>query len=219
MIDVPVYNADGEQIDTVQLDEARFGGRVRPVLLKQAIVMYQANQRQGSAAQKSRGMVSGSTRKLFRQKGTGNARVGPIRTGKRRGGGRTFASRPRDFSQGMPKRMRRLARDNAILAKARSQDIAIMDGLDFPEPKTKRFAAMLSAVGADRGCLVALAEPNVNIWKSGRNIPKAFILPVAQLNAYEILRRRKLLLTRQAFDAINAGAGARPARAAPETSD
>ena len=205
MIDVPVYNASGNQVGTVALDEARFGGEVRPALLKQAVVMYQANRRQGTVGTKSRGMVEGSTRKIYRQKGSGNARMGTVRTPVRRGGGHAFAKRTRDFSQSMPKRMRRLARDNAILAKAQANDVLVIEGLEFDAPKTKRFASLLSSVGADRGCLLALHEPNENVWKSARNIPRTEVCAVEQLNAYEILRRKKLMLTMPAFKAITKG--------------
>ena len=114
MIDLAVYNRDGEEIDSLKVDEAAFGSSVRYPLLKQAIVMYHANKRVGTAATKSRGMVKGSTRKLFRQKGTGNARVGNARTGKRVGGGVTFAKVARDFGKRMPKKQRKLARDSAL---------------------------------------------------------------------------------------------------------
>ncbi len=109
MIDVAVHNREGDEIDSLQVDESLFGASVRHSLLKQAIVMYHANKRVGTAATKSRGMVDGSTRKLFRQKGTGNARVGNSRTGKRVGGGVTFAKVKRDFGKRMPKKQRRLA--------------------------------------------------------------------------------------------------------------
>ena len=215
MIDVPVYNAEGKQVDTVQLDAARFGGKVRPVLLKQAVVMYEANRRQGTAATRSRSETEGSTRKLYRQKGTGNARMGMLRTPVRRGGGHAFAKKARDFSQRMPKRMRRLARDNAILAKAQANDLVVIEGLAYEAPKTRRLVALLAAVGADRGCLLALHRPDVNIWKSGRNIPGTDVRQVSQLNAYEILRRRKLLVTREAFECMTRGAPAGPLPAEP----
>ena len=210
MLDVPVYNESGEQIETVSVDEARLGGRVRPALLKQAAVMHLANRRQGSAANRSRGMVAGSTKKLYRQKGTGNARAGSSRTVIRRGGGMAFAKRARDFRQAMPKKMRRLARDSAILAKILSGDLLLLDDLQYDEPKTKRFAEMLRALKAERGCLVALAEPDTNVYKSGRNIPKTDILPVEQLYAYEVLRRRRLLMTKATLTALleRPGAGA-----------
>ena len=121
MIKLPVYNTTGKQVETLAIDEALLGAEVRPGLLKQAYVMFHANRRQGSAKTRSRGMVDGSTRKIFRQKGTGNARMGTRRTGIRRGGGVIFAkSRTRaDFRQRMPKKMRQLANRNALLAKLR----------------------------------------------------------------------------------------------------
>jgi large subunit ribosomal protein L4 len=107
MIDVAVYNVEGQEVENLRVDEATLGGSVRHALLKQAIVMYHANKRVGTATTKGRGMVAGSSKKLFRQKGTGNARVGNIRTGKRRGGGMIFAKSPRDFRQRMPKKTKK----------------------------------------------------------------------------------------------------------------
>lgn len=200
MIELPVYDESGKQVGTASLDETLFGKEPRPELLKQAIVMYQANRRQGTAANKSRGMVEGSTRKLYRQKGTGNARAGSIRTPVRVGGGVAFAKTARDFGKDMPKKMRRLARDQAILAKAQAADAVIVDGLKFDGPKTKRVAALLKAIKADRGCVITLAEPDSNLHLSSRNIPKTDVRLVEELNAYEILRRRKLVFTKAAFD-------------------
>ena len=206
MIDLPVYDATGKQTGTVPLDESLFGTRVRPRLLKQAIVMYEAAAHQGTAATRGRGQVVGSTKKLFRQKGTGNARMGARRTCIRRGGGVAFAKKTRDMRKRMPKKMRRLARDNAILAKASSNDALVLEGLGFETPKTSKMAGLLKAVGADRGCLLALADYDVNIWKSSRNIPRTDVCIVDQLNAYSVLRCRKLLLTREAYDRLVVGA-------------
>jgi len=216
MIDVPVYNMSGEQTGAVQIDEASLGGRVRLDLLKQAVVMWRANQRQGSARTKSRGMVRGSTHKLFRQKGTGNARMGASRTVIRRGGGVAFAKKDRSFRRDMPRKMRQLARNSALLAKLRSDAVAIVDPLAFDGPKTKTFHAMLRAVGADRGCVLALDSPSLAVYKSGRNIPATEIRQVHELNAYEILRRRKVLFTRAAFEAVVANPRTYRAEAAAE---
>lgn len=207
MIDVPVYSMDGKQSGSRQIDPDILGGQVNSKLLKQAIVMYRANMRQGTSTTKSRSMVVGSTRKLFRQKGTGNARMGTIRTNIRRGGGVAFAKRNRDFSQAMPKKMRRLARNQAILAKMTSADAMIVEGLSFDAPKTKKFAEMMSAVGAGRGCLVALGQADRNVYRSGRNIPKAEVKIFGELSAYDVLRRAKLILTPEAFDALTTNAG------------
>ena len=115
MIEVTIFNQAGDKVDTIQVDEAKLGGEVRKNLLKQALVMYHANQRQGSVRTLARGEVAGSTRKMFRQKGTGNARTGGIRNPIKKGGGHAKQKRPKDWRQAMPKKARRLARDSAIL--------------------------------------------------------------------------------------------------------
>ncbi len=199
MIDLAVYNTDGKEVDTLKVDEAALGGSVRHPLLKQAIVMYHANKRVGTAATKSRSMVSGSSKKLFRQKGTGNARVGNARTGKRVGGGVTFAKTPRDFSQRMPKKQRRLARDSAILAKLMGNDVVVVDGLSFEKPRTKDFVNILSNLKIDRSCLVTVNSEDSNLCKSANNVPKVAVLPVSQLNAGDICRHRKMLFTKEAL--------------------
>lgn len=202
MIDVPVFNMSGEQTGTMQVDEAVLGGRVRYDLLKQAVVAFTTNQRQGSARTKSRGMVVGSTRKLYRQKGTGNARMGTVRTNIRRGGGVAFAKQERNYRREMPRRMKQLARNSALLAKMKDKQVAVVDPLTLDAPKTKAFAAMLKAIGGSRGCVVALEAPNPVVVKSGRNIPKTDVRLVHELNAYEILLRQKLVLTRGALEAV-----------------
>lgn len=206
MLEVPVYTTEGKQTGQMGIEEDHLGSRVRPPLLKQAIVMYQANLRQGTAAGKSRGQVKGSTRKLYRQKGTGRARVGSARTPQRRGGGQAFAKTARDFRLRMPKRMRRLASLNAVLAKILAGDVLILDELSFSEPKTNKLKSILSAVGAQRGCVVALDAPDKVIYQSGTNLPKTDIRPVRELNAYDVLRRNKLIFTKPAFEALTAWA-------------
>src|SRR6185437_12991090 len=156
MIEVPVYNQTGQKIDTVQIDEQKLGGEVRTNLLKQAIVMYHANQRQGTVRTLARGEVAGSTRKMFRQKGTGNARTGGIRNPIKKGGGHAKQKRPKDWRQSMPRKARRLARNNAILKKIQSQDIRIVDAIKLDQPKTKQVAQIFKALGIDRSCLLAL---------------------------------------------------------------
>ena len=199
MIDLAVYNTDGKEVDSLKVDEAALGGAVRYSLLKQAIVMCHANKRVGTAATKSRSMVAGSSKKLFRQKGTGNARVGNIRTGKRVGGGVTFAKSLRDFRKRMPKKQRRLARDSAILAKLLSNNLVVVDGLSFEKPKTKDFVSILNNLKIDRSCLVTISSEDVNIYKSVKNIPKVAVAPVDKLNAGEICSYRKMLFTKDAL--------------------
>jgi large subunit ribosomal protein L4 len=202
MIDLAVYNTDGQEVESLKVDEAVFGGSVRYPLLKQAIVMYHANKRVGTAATKSRSMVAGSSRKVFRQKGTGNARIGNIRTGKRVGGGVTFAKSPRDFGKRMPKKQRRLARDSAILAKLLSNNVVVVDGLNFEKPKTKDFIGVLNNLKIERSCLVTINSADVNLYKSAKNVPKVAVMPVSELNAGDICNYRKMLFTKEAFLAV-----------------
>jgi len=202
MIELTVYNRSGQEVDKVNIDETVLGGAVRYALLKQAIVMYHANQRVGTAATKSRGMVAGSTKKLYRQKGTGNARVGNRRTGIRTGGGVIFAKAPRDFSQTMPRKQRRLARDSAVLAKLRKNQVVVVDGLDFDKPQTKEFANVLRSLKIDRSCLVAVPEYDENVYKSVRNVQKVAVLPVADLNAGDICTHQRILFTKDALVAF-----------------
>ena len=199
MIKLAVYNRQGKEVESLKVDETVFGGTVRYPLLKQAIVMYHANKRVGTAATKSRGMVSGSTRKIFRQKGTGFARAGTRRTGKRVGGGVTFAKAVRDFSKRMPKKQRRLAADSAVLAKLLNNNVVVVDKLDFEAPKTKDFVNVLGNLKIDRSCLVMTDSLNENIYKSARNIPQVAVMPVAQLNAGDVCNHSKLLFTKEAF--------------------
>ncbi len=199
MIYLAVHNRDGREVESLKVDESAFGGRVRHQLLKQAIVMYHANKRVGTAVTKGRSMVAGSTRKLFRQKGTGNARVGNIRTAKRVGGGVTFAKVARDFSQGMPKKQRKLARDSAVLARLLSNDVTVVDELKFEKPRTKDFSNVLGNLKIQRSCLVTVGEYDDNLYRSARNISKVTIMPVAELNAGDICNHRKILFTKEAF--------------------
>jgi large subunit ribosomal protein L4 len=202
MIDVAVYNKEGKELESLQVDEGVFGGVVRYPLLKQAIVMYHANKRVGTAATKSRGMVQGSTAKLFKQKGTGNARVGNARTGKRVGGGVTFAKVARDFGKDMPKKQRRLATNSAILSKLQDGSVVIVDELNFDAPKTKDFVSILSNLKIDRSCLVTTMEQDNNVYKSARNITKISVIKVADLNAGDICNRQKMLITKEAFETL-----------------
>jgi large subunit ribosomal protein L4 len=202
MIELPVFNQAGQKIDTVQVDEAKLGGEVRPALLKQAIVMYHANQRQGTVRTLARGEVAGSTRKMFRQKGTGNARTGGIRNPIKKGGGHAKQKRPKDWRQSMPKKARRLARNSAILSKIQSQDIRVIDQIALEQAKTKHVAQMFKALGIDRSVLFALDGHDPLIERSARNIDRTTLTTVAQLNAWDILKSRTLLVTRAGLQQI-----------------
>ena len=202
MLEVPVYNTAGEQIETLKVDEERFGKEVNVTLLKQAIVAYQANRRQGSASTKSRGMVKGSTRKIFRQKGTGRARRGNVRTNVLRGGGVAFAKLPLNRRKGLPKKMRRKALDSAILAKILGEDLLVVDGLSIPEPKTKAVVEILGNLKINRSCLLTIPGRDEALWKSARNIPDLTVRVTNELNALDVATRQKMLVTREAMDVL-----------------
>jgi len=207
MIEVPIYNQSGKQVGTLPIDESALGGEVRHALLKQAYVMFHANRRQGSARTKNRSRVEGSTRKLFRQKGTGNARMGTVRTNLRKGGGVAFAKlrTHEDFRRDMPEKMRKLANRNALLAKLVDNEVKCFDKLAFSEPKTKSFGAMLEAVGVNRTCLVALDPSNVNAERSARNIASVKTIAANNLNAFELLNHRYLVTDKATLEAFVAG--------------
>jgi len=199
MIELAVLSREGKKVETLTVDESVLGGRVRFPLLKQAIVMYNANRRVGTAATKNKSLVEGSTRKLYRQKGTGNARAGQVRTHKRVGGGVAFAKVARDFGKEMPKKQRRLARDSAVLAKLLDQKVVVISELVFDRPKTKDFVEILGNLGITRSCLVAIRALDPNVYRSARNIPKVVVSPVADLNAGQICGHERMLFTKEAL--------------------
>ena len=202
MIEVPVFNQTGQKIETFKVDEAKLGGEVRTHLLKQALSMYHANQRQGTVRTLARGEVEGSTRKIFRQKGTGNARQGTIRQPVRKGGGHAKQKRPKEWRQALPKKAKRLARNSAILSKIQSNDIRVLDKIELSAPKTKHVAAIYKALGIDRSCLVALAGRDEAVERSARNLERTTLTTVAQLNAWDILRNRTLIVTKAGLEQI-----------------
>ena len=202
MIEVPIFNQAGTKVDTLQVDEEKLGGTVRKNLLKQAIVMYHANLRQGTVQTKARGEVAGSTRKMFRQKGTGNARTGGIRNPIKKGGGHAKQKHPKDWRQDMPKKARQLATKSALLFKFQANDVRVLDNVAFEAPKTKLVAQMYKALGIDRSCLFALAQRDANIEKSARNIDRTKLTTVAKLNAWDILKHRTLLITKAGVEQI-----------------
>jgi large subunit ribosomal protein L4 len=202
MIEIPIYNQAGQEVEKFQIDGARLGGEVRTSLLKQALVMYHANQRQGTVRTLARGEVAGSTRKVFRQKGTGNARTGGIRNPIKKGGGHAKQKRPKDWRLAMPKKARRAARDSAILAKLQSNEVRVVDSISMSEPKTRHVASMFRALGIDRSCLLALPGHDQTIERCARNIDRTTLTTVAQLNAWDILRNRTLLLTKEGLQQL-----------------
>jgi large subunit ribosomal protein L4 len=204
MIELPVLDISGKQVDALSIDESQLGSEVRPALLKQAYVMFHANRRQGSARTKSRGMVDGSTRKLYRQKGTGNARAGSIRTPIRKGGGVTFAkdADTGKWRQRMPRKMRRLANRNALLAKLVDGEVKCLETLDMDNPSTSDMKALLAAVGIDRTCLVALSMGQRETALSARNLDNVRTIRIDQLNAFEVLNHRYLVVDKATLESF-----------------
>ncbi|MBE3123345.1 MAG: 50S ribosomal protein L4 [Planctomycetes bacterium] len=202
-MEVKVYNTDGAEAGLIQVEEAWFGGEVNKAILRQAVIRHEANQRQGTVATKSRGLVHGSSKKIFAQKHTGRARAGTIRSPKRRGGGVTFAKVPRDFRQDMPRKMRRQALDSALLARLLDSEVLVLDGLKLEKPKTREMARVLKAIGVERSCLLALPGKNDEVlYKSARNLPRIRVRPVSDLNAYDVLWPNRVVFTRTAFEAM-----------------
>ena len=206
-LEVPVFNRQGQQTGTVQVDPAEFGGRINQQLLHDVVLMHEANQRAGTHSTLRRGEVAGSTKKLFRQKGTGNARVGTRRTNKRRGGGTAKGPKPRDYEYHLPKRAVQAATRMAILGKLRDKEALVLEDLTLAEAKTKEMAGILKAVQlAEMSCLIGTAglskDEQDKVWKSARNIRGVDLLPVAQFNAHTILKRKRLVLTKAALEEL-----------------
>jgi large subunit ribosomal protein L4 len=200
-----VFNKSGKEVGTYELDPAEIAPRINRQLLHDVVVMYQSNLRLGTAKTKSRAEVAGSTKKMYRQKGTGNARAGSRRSGIRRGGGHIFAKRPRDWVFRLPRKAVQLAARMALASKIRDAELTIIDQLAFDSPKTKDMAAILKALKLDAtSLLVATAEHDVNVYKSARNIDRVTVSPVSGLTALNLLEPRRVLMTKAALDAVRA---------------
>lgn len=197
-MEVPVLNLKGQKVGSINIDEQGLGGEVNPALIKQAFVRYHANHRQGSARTKNRSAVEGSTRKLYRQKGTGNARVGPARTPTRKGGGHAHSKKRvrEDYRVDMPVKMRRKANRNALLAKLLDNEVRVIDSLDFAKPQTKAFRELLAACKVDRSCVVALAPENSNARLSARNLDDVTVCSSRQLTCWEMLNHRFMVISK-----------------------
>ncbi|HRX79618.1 MAG: 50S ribosomal protein L4 [Planctomycetaceae bacterium] len=209
MASLPIYDRTGAKVGDYEIAPSDLATRISKQLLHDAVVMYQANQRQGSHKSKTRAEVAGSTKKMYRQKGTGNARAGSRRSGVRRGGGHIHAKSPRDYSYRLPRKALQAATRMALASKLRDDQVVVIDELSFTQPRTKEMAAVLKALGlSGASALVATESLDLNVYKSARNIEKVNVAPVAELNAYSVLAPRKLLVTKAALDAIREKHGA-----------
>ena len=192
---VSVYNQAGKVVDHIEISDMVFATPFNESVVHQAMLRQQANARQGTASTKTRSEVSGSSRKLFKQKGTGNARAGSIKSGLRPGGGILFGPKPRDYRQAMPKKMRQLALRCVLSAKARDEELKVLKDLSFDQPKTKEMAKVLEALEVESSALIVTDKPEENVVKSARNISGITTTPAGLLNVVDILSHRMLLMT------------------------
>ena len=205
-VELPVFNRQGQEVDKCQVELDVFATRVNRQLLHDVVVMYEAIQRVGTVRTRSRAEVAGSGKKMYRQKGTGNARAGSSRSNIRRGGGMAFAKRPKDWTYRLPKKAVRRSTRMAILSKIVDDEITVLDELSFSGPKTSEMVALLGALGlSGKKVLLATAGHDPVIWKSARNLENACTMRASDLNAYAILKQKQLVLTRETLDLLKLG--------------
>ena len=191
-----VYNQAGKEVKKIELDSSVFDGKVNQDVLYQAVLMYRRNRRKGLASTKTRGEVSGGGRKPWRQKGTGRARVGSIRSPLWRKGGVIFGPHPRDFSIKLPKKIRIAALKSSLNAKLNDNNLVILDNLNMDSPKTKEAYKILNTLKLNDGnILLMLEEISNNLRLSFRNIGSLDILKASNTNAYDVLRAKKIIVT------------------------
>jgi large subunit ribosomal protein L4 len=206
-VQISVYNNAGQEIDKIELDEAVFGLQPNEAVVHQALVRQLANSRQGTADTKTRREVSGSSRKLYKQKHTGMARAGNKRSPLRRGGGVIFGPHPRSYRQAMPKKMRRLAIRSILSAKVADEELKVIDTFGLEEPKTKQMAQVLQALGIESSALLVTADLDTTVFKSARNIAMVKTLPASMLNVVDLISHNTLLMTVDAVRRVEAMLG------------
>ena len=197
MANVSVYNMEGKQIDTIELNDAVFGVEVNEHLVHMAVVQQLANNRQGTQKAKTRSEVSGGGRKPWRQKGTGHARQGSTRSPQWAGGGVVFAPVPRDYSFKLNKKEKRAALKSALTSKVQDKKLIVVDELKFDEIKTKSFANVMKNLNVTKG-LVVLAENDANVVLSAKNIPAVQTTLTNTLNVYDVMKAGTVVLTKDA---------------------
>jgi large subunit ribosomal protein L4 len=214
MVALPIYDIAGTQVGSYEIDPSAVAPSINKQLLHDAVVMYQANLRQGTHSAKTRGMVSGSTKKMYRQKGTGNARAGSKRTNIRRGGGVGHTIKTRDYSYRLTKKAIKLATRMAIASKIADSEVLVVDKFTMDVPKTSQVAKLLKAIGLEgTTTLIATAGLDPLVYKSARNIEGVSVSEVRELNALSVLKPRRMLVTKDALDKIKDGSFAEPVAA------
>ena len=199
---VGLFNKEGQKVSDIQLSESVFAVEINKDVLHQVVVALLANKRQGTQSAKTRAEVSGGGIKPWRQKGTGRARQGSTRAPQWIKGGMVFAVKPRDYRTSLPKSMRRVAMKSALTSKVVDNDMIVLESLDFEAPKTKEVIKMLNALEATKKTLIITAESNENVYKSARNIEGVAVMPVNNINVYDLLRYEKLVITKDAVSKI-----------------
>jgi len=212
---LPVLNAEGKELRTLEVDDSVFGITPNIPVLHQAYVAQRNNQRWGTAQTKTRGEVAGSTRKIRMQKYTGRARQGSIRAPHHVGGGIVFGPKPRDYSQSLPKKMRRLAIRSALSGKVASGQLVVIDQLSLERPKTKEILRVLHNVGIRRSALIVTAAPDRTVLASARNLEKTKVLPAAYLNVVDMMNHAGVLMTEEAVRVAERLWGQKPAAETP----
>lgn len=201
MVSVKVLNMSGSEVGSVELNENIFGIEINKHVMHQAVVQYLANQRQGTKSAKTRSEVSGGGKKPWRQKGTGRARQGSIRSPQWTGGGVVFAPKPRDFSFKLNKKVKRLALKSALTSKVNEEKFIVVDQLKLNEIKTKEMKKVLNNLKVNKG-LVVLEDNNKNVLLSTRNIPNVKTASVNTINVYDILKYETFVITKEALQKI-----------------
>ena len=201
MANVTVYNMEGNEVGTMDLNDAVFGVEVNEHLVHLAVVRQLANKRQGTQKAKTRSEVSGGGRKPFRQKGTGRARQGSIRAPQWKGGGVVFAPKPRDYSFKLNKKVKKLALQSALTSKVAENKIIVLENLDLAEVKTKEMAKVLGNINAGKA-LIVMEGSNKNAILSARNIPEVKTASVNTINTYDVLKYNTLVVTKEAVAKI-----------------
>ena len=199
---LPVYNVRGEVAGQIEVKDSVFGIPFNKAVVQQAMVRQLANKRQGNASTKTRGEVKGSTRKLYRQKHTGRARRGDIKSPLLRGGGVVFGAHPRDYRQSMPKKMRRLSLKCMLSAKVREGEIKVVDDLQLEEVKTREMINILSALGVDSSALIVTAQSDPKIVKASSNLAGVKVVPSTLINVLDLLSHKTLIATAAAVQSI-----------------
>jgi large subunit ribosomal protein L4 len=198
-MEIPIYNIAGEVIDRLEVDQAALGGEPNKALMRQAVIMYEANRRVGTAKAKNRGELQGTDHKVWKQKHTGRARAGSRNSPVWVHGGAAHAVRPRDYRKKMNTFSRRQALYSAFLAKVLDGEVLAVKGLELPEAKTKAMATILKNLGAERSFLIVLPDTNAELWRCTRNIPLATMMAWKDLNAYVMIRPNRVIFDLEAI--------------------